>query len=278
VDRVAANGLSFAYLSAGDGPLVLLLHGFPDTAHTWDAAMAALAAAGFRAVAPCMRGYHPTEIPADGRYDTDTLGRDVIALIEALGAERAIVVGHDWGASAAYSAAALAPERVRLLAALAVPHPRSLRPGPRLAWAMRHFLALRGARAGARVRANDFAYVDELWRRWSPAWRALPPAETAHVKAAFAQPGCAEAACAYYAAVGPRLPNSHRLQIAVPTIAFAGEDDVIAPRAYEKARHCFDSSYEVVIVPGGHFMHREHRETFAGELVRAIREHARRAS
>jgi pimeloyl-ACP methyl ester carboxylesterase len=273
---VRANGVSFAYLSAGDGPLVLLLHGFPDTAHTWDGVMPALAAAGFRAVAPWMRGYHPSEIPADGRYDTDTLGRDVVALIEALGVDSAIVVGHDWGASAAYSAAALAPDRVRLLVAMAVPHPRSLRPSPRLVWAMRHFITLRSARAGERVRANDFAYVDELWRRWSPAWRELPASETAHVKAAFAQPGCAEAACAYYAAVGARLPSSHRPQIVVPTIAFAGEDDMIAPRAYERARRCFDGSYEVVIVAGGHFMHREHPQTFAAELVRAIGEHARR--
>src|SRR5213078_1539062 len=96
IRTVEANGLRFAYLEQGSGPLVLLLHGFPDTAHTWDRALAELARGGYRAVAPFMRGYFPTAIPSDGRYDADTLGRDALALIEALGEESAVVVGHDW--------------------------------------------------------------------------------------------------------------------------------------------------------------------------------------
>lgn len=277
MDTVRANGLDFAYLSEGTGPLVLLLHGFPDTAHTWDRSISALAAAGYRAVAPCMRGYHPTSIPADGRYDTDTLGRDVLALIEALGEKQAIVVGHDWGASAAYAAASLGPEQVKLLVTIAIPHPRSIKPTPKILWTMRHFATLRRKSAGAKLRANDGALVDELWHRWSPAWKSVPASETAQAKAAFAQPGCAEAACGYYAAFTPRMPASFRGQVKVPTIAFAGEHDMIAPRMYEKARLCFDASYEVVIVPGGHFMHRQHPEPFNRELVRAIRDHGNRA-
>jgi pimeloyl-ACP methyl ester carboxylesterase len=273
VDTVSANGLSFAYLDRGSGPLVLLLHGFPDTAHTWEPAMAALADAGYRAVAPFMRGYHPTQIPADGAYDTDTLGKDALALIEALGADKAVVVGHDWGASAAYSAAALGPERIRLLVTLSIPHPRGVKPTPKLAWAMRHFLTLRSKGGPARVRANEFAYVDELWRRWSPAWKSIPASETADVKRAFATPGCVEAACGYYAAQTVRLAPSHRATMKMPSVAFAGEDDVISPRIFEKARHCYESSYEVVIVPGGHFMHREHPDHFVRELVRTVREH-----
>src|ERR1700675_1199286 len=112
---VVANGVRFATFEEGRGPLVLLLHGFPDTAHTWDAVRPALAAAGYRAVSPFTRGYAPSEIPAEEAFDGDTLGRDVLSLIEALGESRAIVVGHDWGASAAYSAATLGPEQVSLL-------------------------------------------------------------------------------------------------------------------------------------------------------------------
>ncbi|HEY5925920.1 MAG TPA: alpha/beta hydrolase [Kofleriaceae bacterium] len=277
MELIEANGLRFAYLSAGKGPLVLLLHGFPDTAHTWDRVMPELAAAGYRAVAPFMRGYHPTEIPKDGAYDTDTLGNDAVALITALGEQQAVVVGHDWGASAAYAAAALSPERVRLLVALAIPHPKSIRPTPKLAWTMRHFLTLRGKRAADRVRANDFAYVDELVKRWSPGWKEIPAEETAAVKRAFREPGCAEAACAYYATIGPRLPASHRLSINVPAVAFAGVHDNVVPRAYEKARHCFTASYEVVQVPGGHFMHREHPGEFNAELLRVLHDHEHRA-
>jgi len=266
---VVANGVEFAYLSAGSGPLVLLLHGFPDTARTWDRAMPALAAAGYRAVAPFMRGYAPTQIPADGKYDVETLGRDAIALIDALGESSAVVVGHDWGASAAYAAAGLAPERVRLLVTLAIPHPRSLKPTLALAWKVRHFITLRGAAGPKRLRKNDFALVDELWHRWSPAWKNVPASETADVKRALAPPGAAEAACAYYSQLSPKLPPAARARVTVPAVAFAGEHDIIEPRAYERARTCFDKSYEVVIVPGGHFMHREHPETFTAEPVRA---------
>src|SRR5689334_12208459 len=76
---VQASGLRFGYLEQGQGPLVLLVHGFPDTAYTWDRTMAAVAGAGFRAVAPFTRGYHPTEIPPDGPFDSETLGRDLLA-------------------------------------------------------------------------------------------------------------------------------------------------------------------------------------------------------
>lgn len=278
IQRVRANGIDFAYLSEGSGPLVLLLHGFPDTAHTWDRAMPALAKAGFRVVAPFMRGYHPTEIPKDGAYDIDTLGRDALSLIEALGEKRAIVVGHDWGASAAYSAAALGPEAVRLLVTLAVPHPRAIPRTPRQVWIMRHFLALRRKTIAATIRAGDMQYLDELWRRWSRAWQDLPASETAAVKQAFAEPGSLEAACGYYAAIplSTKLPPSAHVQVQVPTVTFAGEHDhQMTPRMFEKAQKYFAGPYEVVRVPGGHFMHREHPDRVIPELVRVVTTSAR---
>lgn len=276
--RIRANGVDFAYLEAGTGPLVLLVHGFPDTAHGWDRVLPAVAEAGFRAVAPNTRGYYPTSIPEDGRYDAETLGRDIVALIEALGEQQAIVVGHDFGAAAAFAAATLAPERVKLLVTVAIAHPASLKPSPRMLWNVRHFFALGRKHAAAKIRKTNYAYIDTLVRRWSPAWRDLPASETAHVKEAFAQPGCLEAACAYYAAISPRLPEAHRKRISVPSVAFAGEDDILPPRAYEKARTRYTGSYEVVQVPGGHFMHREHPETFIPELVRVLRDHQARAA
>jgi pimeloyl-ACP methyl ester carboxylesterase len=270
VNFVDANGLRFAYLTQGSGPLVLLLHGFPDTAYSWDRVMPEVARAGFRAVAPFMRGYHPTAIPVDAAYDSDTLGRDVLALIEALGEEQAIVVGHDWGALAAYSAASLGPAHVRSLITVGLPHPRSVVPTPRVLWSVRHFFVLRRKHAADRVRANNHAYVDRLVRRWSPAWQHIPADETARVKQAFAQPGCAEAACAYYGALSPRLPASLRRRIEVPAVAFAGLHDNVSPRAYERARRCFAGPYDVVRVPGGHFMHRERPTEFIAELTRRL--------
>ena len=279
LDYLDANGLRFAYLTEGQGPLVVLLHGFPDSAHTWSHAMPALARAGYRTIAPFMRGYAPTAIPADGKYDSDTLGADVLAILSALGVGRAIVVGHDWGASAAYSAAALAPERVRLLVVSGTPHPRSIRPVPTTVWRLRHFAPLSRPGAAKKIRAGNLMYIDALWRRWSPTWRDIPPSETAGAKAALREPGHLEAACAYYADISPmKLPASHKPNIAVPTVAFAGEQDVFPPRAYEKARTCFDASYEVVQVPGGHFAHREHPDTFTSELVRVVKEHDARSA
>jgi pimeloyl-ACP methyl ester carboxylesterase len=265
-----ANGVEFAYLEAGRGPLVLLLHGFPDTAHTWDRTLPELAAAGFRAVSPFMRGYAPTEVPGDGDYRIDTLARDAAALIEALGEDKAIVVGHDWGAAAAYGAAIAFPERVRMLVTLAIPHPASLRVTPALLWKARHFVLLRLPGAAARLRANDFAGVDALVRRWSPAW-VVPPDETRAVKRAFAAPGCLDAAIGYYRAAGLSIPASQRRPIRVPSLAFAGATDfAVRPTDYERARRHYEDAYDVVTLPGGHFLHREHPAEFHAELLRRL--------
>src|SRR5499427_5442956 len=119
---VRANGLEFGLLETGSGPLALCLHGFPDAAHTWRHLLPALARAGFHAVAPFMRGYAPTDVPADGAYQVGALIADAVALHEVLGGdENAVLVGHDWGAEAAYGAAAYAPDRWRRLVTLAVP-------------------------------------------------------------------------------------------------------------------------------------------------------------
>ena len=276
--EIHANGLRFTCLEEGRGPLVLLLHGFPDTPQTWDATRTALANAGYRAVSPFMRGYAPTEIPNVPAYDADTLGRDALGLIEALGGEPAFVVGHDWGAIAAYSAAGLQPERLRMLITVAIPHPASLKPNLRLLWGFRHVLRLRRRNIGARLRAEDLRYIDELVQRWSPEWR-VPARETDAVKRSLREPGSLEAAAGYYRAIGLRLPRGQRPKVRVPAAAFAGTSDVVAPVAYERARSRYAERYEVVVMPGGHFMHREHPEHFTRELVRVLnaeRDHSAR--
>lgn len=270
---VEANGLRFGYLESGSGPLVLLVHGFPDTAHSWDATRPALAAAGWRAVAPFTRGYAPTEVPNREAYDADTLGRDLIALIAALGETSAVIVGHDWGASAAYAAAALQPASVRLLVTVAIPHPAAITPTPRLLWAVRHFFALSRKRAVRWVPDRDFAYVDQLVHRWSPKWN-VPPGETDAVKAVFRDPRSLDAALGYYRALRPWLPASHRLKISVPTVSFAGDVDIMAGSVYDRAASRFTGFYEVVRMPGGHFMHREHPAIFNQHLLRVLARHA----
>lgn len=185
LNYIQANGLRFAYFEEGSGPLVLLLHGFPDTAHTWDQVRPALAAAGFRAVSPFTRGYAPTEVPREEAFDADTLGRDALALIEALGEKQAFLVGH-WGASASFSAAGLMPNRIRKLITLALPHPLSLSFMPILfwpfvMWGSRHYFWLSRRGAADRIRARHMAYLDKLVQRWSPAWK-VPSGGTDAVK------------------------------------------------------------------------------------------------
>ena len=264
VQLVQAGELEFAYFEEGTGPLVLLLHGFPDTAHTFDEVRPALAAAGFRAVSPFMRGYAPTGIPG---IDTDvrTLGEDVLALIEALGETEAIVVGHDFGAMAAYAAAALAPERVTELVTIAIPHPIAV--GPELLERAPHFVYLAQPDAEELMRADDFAHVEELYALWSPTG-TFGPDEFEPVKNAFSAPGSLDAALGYYRALSPIPPDFFTVPIEVPTIAFAGVDDGVAtPENFDAAAPAFANGYEVIRAEGGHFLHRESPQAFIETLL-----------
>jgi pimeloyl-ACP methyl ester carboxylesterase len=271
VSFVAANGLRFGYFAEGEGPLALLMHGFPDTPHTWDHVRPALAAAGFRAVSPFMRGYAPTSIPEGDAYTARDLGNDVLALIKALGYDSAILVGHDWGALAVYAAAHLAPEQVEKLVIVGLPHPRILRPSLANAWKVRHFFAFKLPGATRRFRRGDFRQVDVLYRRWSPEWN-VPPSELEAAKNVFAAPGSAHAALGYYRRLALAPDDFMKQPIRVPTLVFAGLTDLFAPSVYVHGKWMFASSYEVECLPGGHFMHRESPQAFVDELLEFLQE------
>jgi pimeloyl-ACP methyl ester carboxylesterase len=128
---VDGSGIRMHVVEQGTGPLVLLCHGFPESSYSWRHQLPALAAAGYRAVAPDMRGYGRTDAPAEvERYTQIHHVGDMVALLDALGEEQAVIVGHDWGAPVAWNAALLRPDRFRAVAALSVPYsPRgSMRP------------------------------------------------------------------------------------------------------------------------------------------------------
>jgi pimeloyl-ACP methyl ester carboxylesterase len=269
IQHVHANGLRFAFFSEGEGPLVLLLHGFPDTAHTWDHVRPLLAKKGYRAVSPFMRGYAPTEVPTRDP-DGEQIARDALALIEALGEKQAIVIGHDWGASAAYGAASLGPERVSKLFTVGIPHPGAVKPSLKLAWGVRHFAAYKLPGAGARFARDDFAALRSIYKRWSPKWTP-PEQEFAPIRAAFSERKSLESAFGYYRTLSLVLPEFMRRPIAVDTVAFAGLDDpAVGPADYEGARRMFSREYHVEAMPGGHFLHREHPELFAEKLLRYL--------
>jgi pimeloyl-ACP methyl ester carboxylesterase len=261
---VAANGLEFHYLEAGEGPLVLLLHGFPDNAHTWSHQLAALAEAGFHGVAPFMRGYPPTDIPVDGRYDLEALAADIAGLVEALGDGPAYVAGHDWGGIATTAAMAYRPDHLRAAAVMATNHPvrfLSFTEHPEQVQHAFHFWFFQvNGWADAAVRHNDLALVDHLWSFWSPS--LTDPDHIAQVKATLRVPGAVEAALGYYRAFiatsyDPPEPEKLFGPYSVPTLSIWGSDDPPLAIAIGEEDH-FTGGYQRALIEGaGHFAHRE---------------------
>lgn len=272
---ISTQGADLACLRWGEpeqGPLVVLVHGFPDTARTWDHVGPRLAEEGFDVVAPYTRGYAPSPVPADGRYDSDTLGMDIIHLIEALGREQAIVVGHDWGASAAYAAAGLRPERVSKLATLAIPHPAGIKPNLKLVWDTRHFIGFKLPGAAKRFARGDFAGVRTMYERWSPGFD-WPDSEFESVKNSYSAPGCLDAALGYYRALSPKPTPGLRARVKVRTRIFGGlSDGALGREGFESGKHRFDAPVDVVMLPGGHFLHREAPEAFTEALLAYLNE------
>ena len=270
MNHVRANDIDFAYLEQGTGPLVLLLHGFPDNARSWEHQLPALAAAGYRAVAPNLRGYPPTEIPTAGYYDRATLASDVAELIRQLGGgQRAHLVGQDWGAAVAYGVLAAYPELVDRAVVMAVPHPAVVAMSLLDARHVHHsfhwsFFQLPGLPEQA-LAANDFAFIDYLWRYWS-APDHEDAAHVADIKHMLAKPGALTATLAYYRAMfdparaDPRLEALRQAMnrpISVPTLALCGGADPRAELMQDQAQY-FTGEYRFELVPGaGHFLHRE---------------------
>ena len=270
MNTIYANGLKFAYLEQGDGPLVMLLHGFPDTAHTWSQQMPALAAAGYRVVAPFLRGYPPTEIPINGYYDKATLVSDIAALIQALaGGAPVHLVGQDWGAITTYAVLAAHPELVRRAVVMAVPHPAEVAKSVLLAKHVQrsfHWWFFQLPHLPEKALAeNDFAFIDYLWAYWtSPGYSDV--AHVAQVKQMLKQPGALAATLGYYRAMfdaqkmDPKLESLRRdmdRKIAVPTLALCGADDLRAELMTDQTPY-FSGEYRFELVAAaGHFLHRE---------------------
>ena len=280
--RIRANGIEFAYLEAGSGPLVLCLHGFPDTAWSFAPMLQRLAAAGYRAVAPFMRGYAPSGLAADGDYRATTLARDAAALVQALGESRAFLVGHDWGAVAAYLAAAQAPERWRGVVTAAIPHLRRFLFWPTARQLARSrymaFFQLRGI-PERRIVADDFAWLRALIRTWSPGWD-FSEQDFAPLKEGFSDPQRLRAALAYYRAL-PAVLAEHAswpllftpLQVPVRVIC-GGQDGCIGREMFERQAQHFAAGYDLIELPdAGHFMQCEQPEAFSRAVIEFIARH-----
>ncbi|WP_127935369.1 alpha/beta fold hydrolase [Nonomuraea polychroma] len=260
IRTIHANGVEFAYLTVGEGPLALCLHGFPDTAHTWRHLMPALAERGYRAVAPFMRGYAPTEVPADGAYEDAALVADVRALHEELGGDAdAVIIGHDWGAFPVYPLAG----RFRRAVTLAVPPPGSLA-GTFLDYEQlkRSFYIFLFQTALAETAAAGPGFLENLWRDWSPGYDASEDLE--FVRRSIGAPANLSAALGYYRAMLGTTPRSGRYPavepgVTGPVLYLHGAKDgcLGADLVKDVLSHLPAGSRAELVGDVGHFLHLE---------------------
>ncbi|HEY3686528.1 MAG TPA: alpha/beta hydrolase [Streptosporangiaceae bacterium] len=278
-----------------EGPPVLLLHGWPDAPRGWRPVAERLRADGWRTIIPALRGSAGTRFlaagtPRDGRGVA--LASDAFDLLDALGLERVAVVGHDWGARAAYTMAVLAPERCAGVAGLALPYqPRGVFAIPpydqaRAFWYQ--WLMCFGAGAEA-VAADPVGFARVQWDTWSPpGW--FDDAEFAATARTFANPDwVAITLNAYrtrflpdeprdprYADLARRLSETER--ITVPTLMIQGGDDRCDhPAGSAGLDPYFTAAYERLVLDGvGHFPHREAPEPVADAILRHLAQTAAR--
>ena len=277
---VRANGLDIPILEAGAGPLVLCLHGFPDHARTWAPILEHLARAGYWAVAPAQRGYWSGGAAPDQSYRASATGQDVLALIGALERDDADVIGHDLGARAGYAAASLDPDRVRRLVGMSVPHGTQLRPAfladgdqQRRSWYMFFFQT---ALAEPAVQLDDFAFIDRLWREWSPGYE-LPASERSALKETLGQPGVLVETLGYYRQLfgSPRDEEFQELErranapINVPSLYLHGADDgCMSAELSLGMEKLFPGGLQRIVVPDvGHFLHLEQPDLITHHIL-----------
>lgn len=270
---------------AGGAPLVLL-HGWPDDARTWDAVLPALHEAGYETFTPYLRGYGPTrfiseETPRSGQLAA--LAQDVIDFADAMGLPRFRLVGHDWGARAAYIATAAAPDRIEALAALSVGWGTN-DPAQKLSYKQSKnywyhwFLAL--GRGEAALETDRRAFTRFLWESWSPYW-AFPPSEFTATAESFDNPDWAAITLSSYRhrwglAPGDPAYDALEAQVAAdpvisrPTLTLHGDEDAANdPETSEGREALFSGRYERELILGaGHFPQREKPEETASALAR----------
>lgn len=273
--RLRANNINLSYLEVGNGPIVLLLHGFPDTAYTWTRTLSVLADNRYRGVALFMRGYEPSDIPADGDYTIRSLAEDVLAVIAEFGEEKVALVGHDWGAHTAYAAAAIGPERLSCICTLAIaPYPL-LKSGIREFFARPHnfYLGL-GKLACWWLRRKKFHEIDRLYKKWSPHWR-VSSAHLNSVISALSDPARTQAALGYYSApFSDQDKKTIVRHIEVPTLLIYGADiPQVRMNSYANASQAIDAVCKIREFPNvGHWPHLEAPDLFEQELLSFLQE------
>ena len=270
---VDGAGVRLHVVEAGpeDGPLVVLLHGFPEFWYGWRRQVGPLARAGWRVWAPDQRGYNLSAAPPDAAaYDLDRLADDVLALLDAAGAERAPIVGHDWGAVVGWWLALRAPGRVERLAVLNVPHPTAFRefllrtPSQLLRSWYIGFFQLPDLPERALRRFGTRALVA------SSAPGTFSDADLARYRAAWARPGATRGMVSWYRAAVRRAGrlSPEDPTVRVPTLIVWGEDDVALDARLAERSLALCAEGRLVTLPGvSHWVQHEAAEAVNAELL-----------
>lgn len=277
--RIAANGIELDALIAGpaDGPLVVLLHGFPEFSFGWRQQIPALAAAGLRVVAPDQRGYNRSDKPEGiAAYRLDALADDVLGLADALGRHHFAVVGHDWGGVVAWHLAARSPERISRAAILNAPHPATLwryarrHPSQALkSWYVAFFqLPFLPEQALA---ASGFWVLRRVLRR-SARPGTFTGEDFRHYRQAWGQPGALSAMLNWYRALRLHRPSTASARIGVPARVIWGDRDAFLDKGLAEAGAALCENAKVVHLPdASHWLQHEDAEAVNRLLIEFLR-------
>jgi pimeloyl-ACP methyl ester carboxylesterase len=266
----AHDGLVFDVQDEGpeDGPAVLLLHGFPQDATSWDGVVEPLHAQGFRTLAPDQRGYSPQARPRrTGDYVLARTVADAVALLDEAGVQRAHVVGHDWGGHVAWGLASAFPERVRTLSVISTAHVGAIKKA-----SLRSFEALRlSYMALFQMPWLAEQFISPGSRGWRAVVRGLPPHQAQHYADHMSQPGALHAALNWYRAIPRDLvrPALRVGRITVPTLYLWGElDPAIGPAAARATADFVAAEYTFEAIEGvGHWIPETIPDRVAAALV-----------
>lgn len=264
---IVTNGIRMHYVTQGEGPLIVLLHGFPEFWYSWRYQIPFLAEHGYTVAAPDLRGYNDTDKPRKG-YDIPTLLRDVRGLIKGLGQQKATIVGHDWGGVLAWAFAANYPEMTESLIVMNAPHPAAM---------TREMRTLKQLRKSWYVFAFQIPWLpeyllsrnnaNEIGRmlRGAALQKSVFPHEvTAKYQEAMRKPGAIKAAISYYRQLFWRLPfslKSYQLHITVPTLLIWGEHDIALGIELTTGLEQWVNDIQIKRIPdSGHWVQQEQPE------------------
>lgn len=272
------NGIRLHWVEAGEGPLVVLLHGFPEFWYSWRHQIRGLAGEGFRVVAPDQRGYNRSGKPADREaYRIEHLADDVAALIERVGGDAAMVAGHDWGGLVAWNLAYRHPEMVRRLAVLNAPHPAAYRRvlfrSDQLVRSWYVFFFQLPRLPERWIRRDEYGVLERMLYGDPRRENAFDEGDVAAYKEALDRPGALTAALDWYRAnlsvaelVAPGPWARRRLPDAPVLVLWGMEDRYLSPRLVEEMEEMGDGLRLVRLEDTSHWVQAEVPDRVGREL------------